>query len=400
MPTPAWERLRLPTLFTLRSPARIAVTLVLCWGVFWLVGTMPAQAVPNAATASTGAPVFTPSPGERTQVDALTSQAQAVQAQIDALNAQLKQESDQYDVCLVNLDSANARMSQLRRTIADAQAEKALQQALLAERLKSVYMAGGPDQLLQMLLLANGVEDLYNRVRLITILANQDNRLVSDLETSTTRVDLLVSATDEQKREALDLRNQLAQRTADAQATLTEKQNLLGGLDLQVKALLQRIADERAAAAAAAAAAALQREQAAAASAAAASALVSSTPLSTSYTPESWAQALLEQCQLPVTPTNLRAIVAWEMAEGGNWNNSAHYNPLNTTMPETGATAMNSVGVKAYTSWSQGFSATIATLYNGNYTNVIVALKAGNNAQAVAAAVAASPWGTGLFSVS
>lgn len=93
-------------------------------------------------------------------------------------------------------------MSQLRRTITDAEADKAHQRALLAQRLRSVYMSGGRDQLLQMLLLANGVEDFYNRLRVISMLANQDNRLVADLETSSTRVGLLVSATDEQKREA------------------------------------------------------------------------------------------------------------------------------------------------------------------------------------------------------
>ena len=102
---------------------------------------------------------------------------------------------------------------------------------------------------------------------------------------------------------------------------------------------------------------------------------------------------------MPTTPTNLLAVVAWEMAEGGHWSNTARYNPLNTTMPEPGATAMNSVGVKVYASWSQGFIATIATLYNGNYSSIIAALKAGDNAQAVADAVAASPWGTNAFTV-
>ena len=102
---------------------------------------------------------------------------------------------------------------------------------------------------------------------------------------------------------------------------------------------------------------------------------------------------------MPITSANVRAIVSWEMAEGGHWYNGARYNPLDTTMPEPGATSMNWVGVKAYMSWAQGFTATVATLFNGNYAGIIAALRRGNDAQAVADAVAASPWGTQPFTV-
>jgi len=121
-------------------------------------------------------------------------------------------------------------------------------------------------------------------------------------------------------------------------------------------------------------------------------------PLRGSYTPLTWANALLQQLAMPLTRANITAIVAWELAEGGHWHNTAHYNPLNTTMSEPGATSMNSVGVKAYLSWAQGFKATIATLRNGYYGGILAALRAGGDPYAVAAAVAASPWGTGNFS--
>ena len=117
-----------------------------------------------------------------------------MQAEIDALNDELEQKTEDYNKCLDDLDAANARMAELRRTVADAQADKAHQQALLAQRVKAVYMSGGRDQLLQLLLLADGLDDLYNRVRLVSTLADQDQRLVSDLKSSTTRLDLLLKA--------------------------------------------------------------------------------------------------------------------------------------------------------------------------------------------------------------
>lgn len=116
------------------------------------------------------------------------------------------------------------------------------------------------------------------------------------------------------------------------------------------------------------------------------------------YTPQTFAEALLERLGMPVTPSNMQAMTAWMRAEGGNWNNSARFNPLNTTQDEPGSTTMNSVGVRSYDSWQQGLDATVQTLQNGRYGGILNALKAGDSSQAVADAVAASPWGTGAFS--
>ena len=116
------------------------------------------------------------------------------------------------------------------------------------------------------------------------------------------------------------------------------------------------------------------------------------------FTQLTWAKALLVAMRLPVTEDNVAAIAAWEMAEGGHWYNTAYYNPLNTTQDMPGATVFNSVGVKAYTSWRQGLEATVKTMKNGYYDAIIAALRQGNDSAAVAAAVGASPWGTGDFS--
>jgi len=180
------------------------------------------------------------SPPVQIQVDALTAQAQAVEAQIAALDDELEQKSEEHNKCLADLDTANARMSELRRLVADAQADKAQQQALLAKRIKSVYMSGGRDQLLQLLLLADSMKDFYNRVRVVTILADQDQRLVADLESRTTRLDLLVKAVDQQKSQELALKKQLSQRTAEIQTALARRQALLDGLDASVKTIVEQ----------------------------------------------------------------------------------------------------------------------------------------------------------------
>lgn len=114
----------------------------------------------------------------------------------------------------------------------------------------------------------------------------------------------------------------------------------------------------------------------------------------TDYDPSSWASALLTRLGEPATDANVQAITSWESAEGGNWHNTAHYNPLNTTYNEPGSSTMNSSGVRSYTSWDQGLAATVATLQEAPYTGILDALNPGNDASGVVQAVTNSPWGT------
>lgn len=117
-------------------------------------------------------------------------------------------------------------------------------------------------------------------------------------------------------------------------------------------------------------------------------------------TQEEWARSLLGRLGYKTSKANVQAVMAWMRAEGGHWNNSAHYNPLNTTQRMSGSTSMNSVGVQSYGSWSQGLDATVKTLRNGYYGSILSAFKAGTSAQNVANAVVSSPWGTKHISVS
>jgi len=115
-------------------------------------------------------------------------------------------------------------------------------------------------------------------------------------------------------------------------------------------------------------------------------------------TPTDFAVALLSALGAPNTPTNVQALVAWMAKEGGNWHNTASFNPLNTTLQMPGSHVMsggNTAGVQAFTSWQQGLDATVQTLQG--YPEILAALHAGTDAQAVEQAVAGSPWGTGSF---
>lgn len=106
-----------------------------------------------------------------------------------------------------------------------------------------------------------------------------------------------------------------------------------------------------------------------------------------------WRERILMGVGVKPTSENLRFMDAWAKAEGGNASN----NPFNTTQPMDSATSYNSVGVRNYLSPQQGIDATVNTLTNGRYGNIIGALRQGDDAMKTAAALSASPWGTGAL---
>ena len=110
---------------------------------------------------------------------------------------------------------------------------------------------------------------------------------------------------------------------------------------------------------------------------------------------QQWAKDFLTKVGAPITSENLAAMTTWMAYEGGHWKNSATYNPLNTILKTSASTgSMNEVGVQKYSSYAGGLDATVQTINNGRYGNILDALKQGNNSQAVLSAVSASPWGT------
>jgi cell wall-associated NlpC family hydrolase len=104
-----------------------------------------------------------------------------------------------------------------------------------------------------------------------------------------------------------------------------------------------------------------------------------------------WRERILHGVGVKPTQENLKFMSAWARAEGGGAAN----NPFNTTQPVAGASNYNSIGVRNYRNVQEGIDATVNTITNGRYGNIIGALREGDDAMKSAAALAASPWGTG-----
>jgi hypothetical protein len=84
--------------------------------------------------------------------------------------------------------------------------------------------------------------------------------------------------------------------------------------------------------------------------------------------------AVLAGVGAPTTASNVRSIESWIGREGGGGLN----NPLNTTYPLGGSTSFNGVGVQNYPTYADGVDATIRTLENGNYGDILLLLRGGD----------------------
>lgn len=220
----------------------VALLLPVCLG---LIVAAHAGAAAAAPASTTSLPPTTTSSiylyGEaRSQVDSLTGQAGQVQAQINALDDQLEKATETYNQFQVKLDQLNVRMADLRRELQKAQSAHDARVKALEERIVGVYKNGGRDQLLRILLLADGVDDLVGRVRVVSELASQDQRLLDNLQDSTNDINAILQQIDEHKKEELAIRKQMDDQRAAIEAKLAERKSALSGISNEIAQVIER----------------------------------------------------------------------------------------------------------------------------------------------------------------
>jgi peptidoglycan hydrolase CwlO-like protein len=299
----------------------------------------------------------------------LQKEARRTRAEMHDLQAELQAVGQRLYEAQVELDAVNQRLWLTRRELARAESALALQQEVLAKRAASLYKSGDFDWL-DLLSTIQSFADLDTIRSLQRAIADQDRVAEDEAQRLARESRRLERRVDDEHEEAILAEQEVQNQKIELDQTLAARAAVLRDVTERIKKIL--------ASGGLGPALAMAKDG--------------------QFNQLTWARALLVAMRFPVTADNVAAITAWEMAEGGHWYNTAYYNPLNTTQGMPGATVFNSVGVKAYTSWKQGLEATMITLKNGYYGGILDALRRGNDASAVAAAVGASPWGTGDFS--
>ena len=294
----------------------------------------------------------------------LQKEARRTRAQMARLDAEMQIVMQKWDAARQRLDEVNAELVQARRQLIRSRNELDRQRALVAGRMRTMYKTGEVTWL-DVVTSASSLADTETALEFLRRISLQDRHEETELQRLTGLARRDEAAVEEDRQQAVLAQADVDDQRFAVEQKVAERAALLKDVVAKIKKILS--APEL-----------LMRAGG-------------------KITQVTWAQAFLKSLGMPITADNVAAVVAWEMAEGGHWYNTAYFNPLNTTQSMPGATVFNSVGVKAYTSWVQGLKASVITLRNGYYGGILDALSRGNDAQAVANAVAASPWGTGSF---
>jgi peptidoglycan hydrolase CwlO-like protein len=299
----------------------------------------------------------------------LQKEAKRTRAEMAGLQAELQRVGADLIDAQSELDEVNRRLTRSRIDLRRAENGLELQREILARRAATLYKSGDLDWF-DLLSSIQSLADIDTIRSLQRAIADEDRRSENEAQRLAREARRLEGQVERDHEEAVAAAQEVQNQQIELDQKLAERSAILQDVTKRIKKIL--------ASGGLGAALAMARNG--------------------QFNQLTWARALLVAMRFPVTADNVAAITAWEMAEGGHWYNTAYYNPLNTTQSMPGATVFNSVGVKAYTSWKQGLEATMITLRNGYYGGILDALRRGNDATAVAAAVGASPWGTGNFS--
>ncbi len=339
-----------------RNPIRRLLTTALAVAVLAAVAAVCLALAGSAVSAKGKA-----APGSLAE---LQKEARRTRAQMQRLNAEMKVVSLKWEDARQRLDQVNAALVQARRQLTRSRSELDWQRELVAGRMRTMYKTADFTWL-DIVTSASSLTDAETVTDFLRKISLQDLHGEAELQRLTGLARRDEQAVEEDRQQAVKVQAEVEDQRFAVDQKIAERAALLKDVVAKIKKILS--APEL-----------LMRAGG-------------------KITQVTWAQAFLKSLGVPMTADNVAAIVAWEMAEGGHWYNTAYYNPLNTTQSMPGATVFNSVGVKAYTSWAQGLKASVITIRNGYYADILDALRRGNDAQAVANAVAASPWGTGSF---
>lgn len=209
-----------------------AVTIAFGVALFSNAGSHSAQATGTTTT------VFKLSSPAKSQVSSLSGQVEAVQNEISTLDDQMEQATETYNQLSVHLDEINTNLTSLRQKLSNAQQQQADREQLLSDRLVDLYKSGGSDEMLEMVFLSENLNDLSNRIRMVSLITKQDRELIANLGESSAQTQSLLTQIDAQKQQELVTRNEMNRQRQTIDAQLNERQAKLAGINSQINDII------------------------------------------------------------------------------------------------------------------------------------------------------------------
>jgi cell wall-associated NlpC family hydrolase len=200
-------------------------------------------------------------------IDSKRVQAQAILAEIHQTDAELEKAIEAYNFANVQLEQINADLTSNARHLVVARKSLLVAQSHVAERLRALYVNGAGGGAIEVILGAESLDDLLNRLDMVERVGDQDAKVLQDVKVFRKEVEhrreRLQAARAAQARVVAERVSQ--KRSIEGQ--LAERQRKLAGIQDEIRQLQAEEARRQAVLAAQARARLAAQQEAAAAAA-------------------------------------------------------------------------------------------------------------------------------------
>jgi cell wall-associated NlpC family hydrolase len=192
------------------------------------------------------------------------AEAESVLAQIQEIDSQLSHAIEAYNLANVKLDKIKGELETNARHLQIAKKSLRNGQAHLADRLVALYVGGHEEGALEVVLAAESIDDLLNRLDAVERVSAQDTRVLSEVKSFRKQVVQRGAQLKRARAAQQQIVAQRAEQRRSIEGQLAERQRLLSSIKDQIASLeaAERLRQAQAAAAARArlAAASVQRQ--------------------------------------------------------------------------------------------------------------------------------------------
>jgi cell wall-associated NlpC family hydrolase len=170
-------------------------------------------------------------------VDAKRAQAQDVLEQIQAIDSQLEGAVEAYNLANVKLDRINADLQLNARHLTIARSSLRHAQTHLSARLVSLYVNGAEGTALEVLLGAESLDDLLNRMDAVERVSDQDAHVLREVTRFRAEVKQRKLRLDRAQRAQAQVVAQRAAQRRSIEGQLAERQRLLSSIKSEIASL-------------------------------------------------------------------------------------------------------------------------------------------------------------------
>ena len=170
-------------------------------------------------------------------VDAKRAQAQDVLDQIQEIDSQLSHAIEAYNLANVKLDAINADLKANSRHLKIAKSSLRNAQTHLSERLVSLYVNGTEGNALEVLLGAESLDDLLNRMDAVERVSDQDTRVLREVKSFRAEVKQRKLRLDRARAAQAQVVASKADQRRSIEGQLAERERMLSSIKSEIASL-------------------------------------------------------------------------------------------------------------------------------------------------------------------